>query len=108
LPKAATAPIAIPTAAPVFRWATSKAHQQPCAGGAPMTVDGYPVAGTGPGGCADLGPLTSESYLLAAPPAGATLVYVAVPDGAYGYLEPAFKLPDGDVITALTPDELRP
>lgn len=53
-------------------------------------------------------PLASAAYRLAAAPSGSSLVYVAVPDGSSGYFEPAFLLPDGSVVTALAPDELRP
>lgn len=69
------------------------------------TLGGYPLLGFD---CFGNLALTRAMYRLAAPPAGARLVYVAVPDGSVTYFEPAYHLPDGRVVTALTLDELRP
>lgn len=92
-----------PALAPVYRWT-----QQAIACASPpatATLDGYAVLGVRD--CWLSLPRTTSFYKLAAAPQGARLVYVAVPDGAVGYFEPAYRLPDGSVVTALTPDELR-
>ena len=51
--------------------------------------------------------LTASSYRIQPPPvAGAELVYYATQAGSVGFFEPAYRLPDRSLVTALTPDEI--
>lgn len=94
-----------PTMAPVYRW-TQEASTCPFTSPrATPTLDGYQVIGAED--CWLGFPRSTSFYRLAAAPNGAQLLYVAVLDGTVGYFEPAYRLPDGSVVTALTPDELR-
>ncbi len=95
----------VPLSAPVYRW-TGTSPPASCPEPVNPTLGGYPVVG--PTGCRLGRPLQAVVYRLRPAPAGASLVYVAVPDGATGYFEPAYLLPDGTLEPALTPDELRP
>jgi hypothetical protein len=72
------------------------------AGIAARSYDGPAFSATG---VMDL-PLSSAAYALAAIPPGAGLVYVAVPLRNVGFFEPAYVLPDGRIVSALTQDEL--
>lgn len=99
---AGLAPPYLPRAGLVYRWKLPPRPAGECP--PPAQLNGYPVLG-GSGPCGQ--PVESAPYRLAAAPAGAELVYVGVSDGTFGYFEPAFRLPGGSIVSALTPDELR-
>ena len=103
---AAPAAPPLPPTLPVYRWDTSRPVPTACPLSPARALGGYSILG--PLQCESYLPLTSAEYRLASPPAGAGLVYVGVIAGAFGFFEPAYQLPDGQVVTALTADELRP
>lgn len=90
-----------PEAALVYRWAGAPITH--CSPSPTPVLNGLRVLN---GFCELKVSLTASSYRIQPPPvAGAELVYYATQAGSGGFFEPAYRLPDGSIVTALTPDE---